>query len=78
MAATSQPGRRLIPAPTWPRPRFLATRALTRGSTLWWVAGYNALVALISLTCAAFLPETRGRDLQVDEAPAPGSSTLVA
>ena len=46
--------------------------------TLWWVAGYNALVAVISLTCMAFLPETRGRDLQVDEAPAPGSPTLDA
>ena len=46
--------------------------------TLWWVAGYNALVAVISLTCAAFLPETRGRDLHVDEAPAPGGSTLDA
>lgn len=46
--------------------------------TLWWVAGYNALVAVISLTCMAFLPETRGRDLHVDEAPAPGSPTLDA
>jgi len=33
------------------------------GGTLWWVAGYNVVVAGISLTCARFLPETRGRDL---------------
>lgn len=42
------------------------------GGTLWWVAGYNVVVAAISLTCARFLPETRGQDL--DEAlavPAP-------
>jgi MFS transporter, MHS family, shikimate and dehydroshikimate transport protein len=45
--------------------------------TLWWVAGYNVLAAAISLTCMAFLPETRGRDLQVDETPATGSSTLL-
>ena len=45
--------------------------------TLWWVAGYNVLVAVVSLTCMALLPETRGRDLQVDEAPATGSPTLV-
>ena len=36
------------------------------GGTLWWVAGYNVVVAAISLTCARFLPETRGQDL--DEA----------
>ena len=36
------------------------------GGTLWWVAGYNVAVAAISLTCARFLPETRGRD--IDEA----------
>ena len=50
---------------------------LQRDGTLGWVAGYNVLVAVISLTCMALLPETRGRDLQVDEAPATGSPTLV-
>jgi MFS family permease len=33
------------------------------GGSLWWVAAYNVVVAVISLTCARFLPETRGRDL---------------
>ncbi len=40
--------------------------------TLWWVAAYNVAVAVISLTCARFLPETQGRDLDVpvaEEAP---------
>jgi MFS family permease len=41
------------------------------GGTLWWAAGYNVAVAAISLACARFLPETRGRDLDdVDRAPA--------
>jgi MFS family permease len=31
--------------------------------SLWLVAGYNAGVAVLSLVCAHFLPETRGRDL---------------
>ncbi|HVG97685.1 MAG TPA: 6-pyruvoyl-tetrahydropterin synthase-related protein, partial [Chloroflexota bacterium] len=53
MAATSQPGRRLIPATAWPRPRLLATRAFTRGSTLWWAAGL-ALALLVTLP--AWLP----------------------
>ena len=37
--------------------------------TLWLVAAYNVLVALISLTCARFLPETRGLEIEhaVDE-----------
>ena len=39
--------------------------------TLWLVASYNVAVALLSLTCAHFLPETRGRDLHADRAPAP-------
>lgn len=39
--------------------------------TLWLVASYNVAVALLSLTCAHFLPETRGRDLHTDQAPAP-------
>ena len=33
------------------------------GGTLWWVAGYNAAVAAVSLISARLLPETRGRDL---------------
>lgn len=33
------------------------------GGNLWLVAGYNVLVAAISLICARLLPETRGRDL---------------
>ncbi|KRF20313.1 MFS transporter [Nocardioides sp. Soil796] len=37
--------------------------------TLWLVATYNAAIALFSLACAHFLPETRGRDLHVDLAP---------
>lgn len=42
------------------------------GGTLWWVAGYNVVVAAISLTCARFLPETRGQDLDESLAvPAP-------
>jgi MFS family permease len=39
--------------------------------TLWLVASYNVAVALLSLTCAHFLPETRGRDLHTDQAPSP-------
>ena len=39
---------------------YLVARA---DGSLWWVAGYNALVAAISLTCAHLLPETRGRSL---------------
>src|SRR3954447_10694157 len=35
------------------------------GGTLWLVATYNAVIALFSLICAHFLPETRGRDLHV-------------
>ena len=41
---------------------------VTRGDgTLWWVAGYNVLVAVISLTCARFLPETRGARLDRED-----------
>lgn len=39
------------------------------GGGLWLVAGYNVLVALISIGCSLLLPETRGRDLHSDEAP---------
>ena len=39
--------------------------------TLWLVAAYNVLVAVISLTCARFLPETRGFEIErAVEAPA--------
>jgi len=52
------------------------------GGTLWWVAGYNVVVAAISLTCARFLPETRGRDLDglgaTTEAPRDVSESLAA
>ena len=33
------------------------------------MAGYNVLVAVISLVSARFLPETQGRDLDDDWAP---------
>jgi MFS family permease len=49
---------------------LIAAWLVTKGDgTLWWVAGYNVAVAAISLGCAHFLPETRGRDL--DEAWSP-------
>ncbi len=43
---------------------LIAAWLVIRGDgSLWWVAVYNVVVAAISLTCARFLPETRGRDL---------------
>ncbi len=43
---------------------LIAAWLVTRGDgTLWWVAGYNVVVAAISIGCSHFLPETRGRDL---------------
>jgi hypothetical protein len=44
--------------------------------TLWLVASYNVVVALISLLSCGPLPETRGRDLEVrrDECEPSGSS----
>ena len=52
---------------------LIAAWLVTRGDgTLWWVAGYNVLVAAISLTCAHFLPETRGRELDRQDV-APGA-----
>ena len=43
---------------------LIAAWLVTRGDgSLWWVAAYNVAVAAISLTCARFLPETRGNDL---------------
>jgi len=44
-------------------PLIAAWLVTVGGGSLWWVAGYNVLVAAISLTSARFLPETRGRDL---------------
>ena len=58
---------------------LIAAWLVTLGDgTLWWVATYNAAVAVVSLVCARLLPETRGRDLQVDEAPAPTRSVTAA
>ena len=48
---------------------LIAAWLVTRGDgTLWWVAGYNVLVAAISLVCARLLPETRGRGLDRESA----------
>ena len=47
---------------------LIAAWLVTRGDgTLWWVAAYNVLVAAISLVCARFLPETRGRGLDRED-----------
>ena len=49
---------------------LIAAWLVTLGDgTLWWVAGYNVAVAVISLVSARFLPETQGRDLDEDWAP---------
>ncbi|MDN4161258.1 MFS transporter [Nocardioides abyssi] len=49
---------------------LIAAWLVTKGDgTLWLVATYNVVVAAISLVCARFLPETRGRDLTEDLAP---------
>jgi metabolite-proton symporter len=46
---------------------LIAAWLVVRGDgSLWLVAGYNVVVAVISLVCAHLLPETQGRDL--DEA----------
>ena len=43
---------------------LIAAWLVTRGDgSLWLVAGYNVVVAAISLVCARLLPETQGRDL---------------
>ncbi|QIK67233.1 MHS family MFS transporter [Nocardioides sp. HDW12B] len=48
---------------------LIAAWLVTKGDgTLWWVAGYNVLVAAISLVSMHLLPETRGRDLDVTAA----------
>ncbi|SDL22721.1 Predicted arabinose efflux permease, MFS family [Nocardioides sp. YR527] len=55
--------------------------ALSDDRSLWWVAGYNVVVAVISLTCMWLLPETRGerlRDTAVDEARAAPAREVVA
>ncbi|MFJ9390404.1 MFS transporter [Nocardioides sp. NPDC101246] len=55
--------------------------ALSDDRSLWWVAGYNVVVAVTSLTCMWLLPETRGerlRDTAVDEARAVPASSVVA
>ncbi|MBF4160229.1 MFS transporter [Nocardioides acrostichi] len=50
---------------------LIAAWLVARGhGTLWWVAGYNVVVAAVSLTCARFLPETRGIDLDAVGRPA--------
>ncbi|MDQ1614277.1 MAG: hypothetical protein QOJ60_216 [Actinomycetota bacterium] len=46
------------------------------GGDLWWVAGYNVVVAAISLASARFLPETRGRDLDAPIAGEPSRKVL--
>src|SRR6476469_3561465 len=46
------------------------------GGSLWLVAGYNVLVAAISLVSARFLPETRGRDLETRTAEEPARRVL--
>ena len=47
---------------------LIAAWLVTKGDgTLWWVAGYNVAVAAISLVCAHFLPETRGRGLDRED-----------
>ena len=47
---------------------LIAAWLVTLGDgTLWWVATYNVAVAAISLICARFLPETRGRGLDSAE-----------
>lgn len=43
---------------------LIAAWLVTRNDgNLWLVAGYNVAVAILSLVCARFLPETQGRDL---------------
>ncbi|MFJ9317952.1 MFS transporter [Pimelobacter simplex] len=49
---------------------LIAAWLVTLGSdSLWLVASYNVAIAVLSLTCMALLPETRGRDLTVSPAP---------
>ena len=56
---------------------LIAAWLVARGDgSLWLVAGYNVLVAAISLACAHYLPETQGRDLDVPIADEPSSRVL--
>ncbi|MGZ4467476.1 MAG: MFS transporter [Nocardioidaceae bacterium] len=55
-------------------PLIAAWLVAQAGGTLWWVAGYNVLVAGISLVSARFLPETRGRDIDESATAAPASA----
>ena len=56
---------------------LIATWLVARGDgTLWLVAGYNVLVAAISIACAHYLPETQGRDLDVPIADEPSRRVL--
>jgi len=48
------------------------------GGTLWLVAGYNVLIAIVSIGSALVLPETRGRDLHLDTAPAEEPAAVAA
>lgn len=57
-------------------PLFAARLVTEGGGTLWWVTGYNVAVAAISLTCAHFLPETQGRDLDASIAAEPSGRVL--
>lgn len=51
---------------------LIAAWLVVRGDgSLWLVAGYNVVVAAISLVCARLLPETQGRDLDEAWVPAP-------
>lgn len=54
---------------------LIAAWLVTRNDgSLWLVAGYNVAVAIFSLVCARFLPETRGRDLDEPWVPAEEAS----
>ena len=56
---------------------LIATWLVARGDgSLWLVAGYNVLVAAISIACARYLPETQGRDLDVPIAQEPSRRVL--
>jgi len=47
-------------------PLIAAWLVSVSGGTLWLVATYNVVVALISLVSLRYLPETLGRDLEID------------
>jgi MFS family permease len=42
---------------------IIATALLAATGSAWWITGYLAAMALISLTCIWILPETYRRDL---------------